>query len=108
MSTTNLNAQTGIKKLKELVEEIDTCLFCTNLKTNDGSTCRPMQAAEVDEKGDIWFFSGLDSEKNKQIEADKEVRLFFSHPSKSSYLVVNGEAEIVISPAKTEQLWSPL
>jgi general stress protein 26 len=108
MNTTNLNAQTGIKKLQDLVEEIETCLFCTDLKTGDGSTCRPMQAAEVDEKGDLWFFSDINSEKNKQIEANREVRLFFSHPGKSSYLVINGEAEIVISPIKTEDLWSPL
>lgn len=108
MNTTNLNAETGIKKLKELIEEINTCIFCTTLKTNDSSTCRPMKAAEVDEKGDIWFFSGLDSEKNKQIKADKGVRLFFAHPGKSSYLVINGEAEIIISPIKTEDLWSPL
>ena len=108
MSITNLNAQTGIKKLKELVEEINTCLFCTSIKVNDGSTCRPMHAEQVDEKGNIWFFSDLNSEKNKQIQQDNEVRLFFSHPGKSSYMIINGQAEIVVSPSKIEELWSPL
>ena len=39
---------------------------------------------------------------------DKRVQLFFSHPGKNSYLVVNGDAEIVIDQNKTEELWSPL
>ena len=104
----NLNSTEGIKKLKELVEEIDICLFCTNLKTDDGATCRPMAAQEVDEQGNIWFFSDIHSDKNNEIEKDNKVQLFFSHPGKSSYLVVNGEAEVIVDKQKTAELWSPL
>ena len=52
----NLVQQEAVKKLQELTEEINTCLFCTNLKTDDGATCRPMGTQKVDDKGDIWFF----------------------------------------------------
>ena len=97
-----------VAKLKELVESINICLFCTNLKTDDGSTCRPMGAQEVDTDGNIWFFSDVNSEKNREIEMDNHVQLFFAHPGKSSYLVVNGEAEIIIDRDKTEELWTPL
>lgn len=107
-NTTNLQSEEGIKKLKELVKEIDICLFCTNLKTDDGATCRPMGAQEVDDQGNIWFFSDIHSEKNHEINEDKKVQLFFAHPGKSSYLVVNGEAEIIIDRNKTEEIWSPL
>lgn len=37
----------AIEKLKELVADIKICLFCTNLKKDDGSTCRPMTAIKV-------------------------------------------------------------
>ena len=104
---TNLNSHKGIDKLKELVDEIKICLFCTNLKTDDGSTCRPMSTQEVDDDGNLWFFSGIDSDKNREIKENKNVQLFFSDPSKSSYLVVNGEAEIILDKAKIEQHWSP-
>jgi general stress protein 26 len=107
-NTTNLNAQQGIDKLKKLVREIDICLFCTNLKTNDGSTCRPMSTQHTDDEGCLWFFSDLNSDKNKEIKADKHIQLFYSHPSKSSYLVVNGEAEMIIDAKKAKELWSPL
>jgi general stress protein 26 len=109
MSTTeNLNNKEAIDKLKSLVEEIMICLFCTNLKTDDGATCRPMTAIKVCDQGNIWFFSEKDSDKNQAIVANKNVQLFFSHPGKSSYLVVNGEATIILDKAEIEKLWTPV
>jgi general stress protein 26 len=93
--TENLNNKESITKLKSLVDDIMVCLFCTDLKTDDGATCN------------IWFFSEKNSDKNKAIAADKDVQLFFSHPGKSSYLVVNGEAGIILDKVKIEELWSP-
>ncbi len=104
----DLNHDEAISKLKELVEEINVCLFCTDLKTDDGATCRPMSAIKVCDQGNIWFFSEKDSQKNNAIAADKNVQLFFSHPAKSSYLVVNGEAVIILDKAKIEELWTPV
>jgi general stress protein 26 len=100
MSTTNLASGEAIEKLKDLVEDIDICLFCTNLKTGDGATTRPMSTQEVDDEGNMWFFS--------EINNDKRVQLFYSHPGKSSYVVVNGEAQVIIDREKTEEIWSPM
>ena len=107
-NTENLNNKEAIDKLKSLVDEITVCLFCTDLKTDDGSTCRPMSAIKVCDQGNIWFFSDKNSDKNKAILADKDVQLFFSHPGKSSYMVVNGEAEIVFDKPKIDELWTPV
>ena len=107
-TTENLNNKEAIDKLKSLVDDITICLFCTDLKTDDGSTCRPMSAIKVCDQGNIWFFSEKDSDKNKAIASDKNVQLFFSHPAKGSYLVVNGEAEIILDKTKIEELWTPV
>ena len=107
-STKNLDHKEAIDKLKSLVEDIMICLFCTDLKTDDGSTTRPMSAIKVCDQGNIWFFSEEDSDKNKAIANDKNVQLFFSHPAKGSYLVVNGEAEIILDKSKIEELWTPV
>lgn len=107
-NTENLNNKEAIDKLKSLVNDIMVCLFCTDLKTDDGSTCRPMSAVKVCDQGNIWFFSEKSSDKNKALKTDKNVRLFFSHPGKSSYLVVNGEAEIILDKTIIEQLWTPI
>jgi general stress protein 26 len=105
-NTKNLKADEGVEKLKELVTAIEICLFSTHISKNNGATCRPMSAQEVDEEGNIWFFSGKDSNKNREIKEDNLVQLFFSHPGKNSYLIVNGVAEISTDPQKIEDLWS--
>lgn len=105
---TNLHGKEAIDMVKKLVKEINICLFCTSLKTDDGSTARPMAAQDVDDEGNLWFFSDKHSDKNKEIEKDSHVQLFFSDPNKSVYLVLNGEAEIMMDYDKVEELWSPL
>ncbi len=107
-NTENLINKEAIEKLKTLVNEIVVCLFCTDLKTDDGAKCRPMSAIKVCDKGNIWFFSEKTSDKNNSIKEDKDVQLFFSHPGKSSYMVVNGEAEIIIDKTIIEDLWTPI
>jgi len=104
---TNLRSQEAIDKLRELAKGIDICLFCTNLKEGDGESTRPMSTQGVDTDGTIWFFSGKDSLKNKEIEADKHIRLYYSQPNESSFMVVNGEAEISFDRQKIEELWTP-
>lgn len=106
-NTENLINKEAIDKHKSLVNEISVCLFCTDLKTDDGSTCRPMSAIKVCDQGNIWFFSEKSSDKNKTIASDNVVQLFFSHPSKSSYMVLNGEAELIFDKVKIEELWTP-
>ena len=107
-NTENLNNKEAIDKLKRLVNEITICLFCTDLKIDDGSTCRPMSALKVCDQGNIWFFSEKDSDKNTAIVKDKNVQLFFSHPATGSHLVVNGEAKIVLDKTIIEELWTPV
>jgi general stress protein 26 len=107
-NTKNLKANEGVEKLKELVTAINICLFSTNLKRNDGATCRPMSAQEVDAEGNIWFFSDINSDKNREIQEDNAVQLIFSHPGKSSYMIVNGMAEISTDRKKIEALWTPV
>lgn len=105
-NTENLKSKEAIEKLKSLVDDIRVCLFCTDLQTDDGATCRPMTAMNVCDQGNIWFFSEKSSDKNKAIAADKEVQLYFSHPGKGSYMVVNGAAEITVDKAIIAELWT--
>ena len=103
----NLSNQEGIDKIKELAKSIDMCLFCTNLKEGEGESTRPMSTQGIDDDGTLWFFSDKNSLKNDEIKKDKSTRLYYSDPSKSSFMVLNGDAEIVFDKEKTEALWSP-
>jgi general stress protein 26 len=96
----------GVNKLKELVDAINICLFCTDLKNDDGATCRPMTALDTDVEGNLWFFSAVLSDKNRVIKADSQVQLYFAHPPKGNYMIVNGNAEIIMDTDKVAELWS--
>lgn len=104
----NLDKKEGILKLKKMVDDVKFCFFCTDLKDENGAISTVMTAQDVDDEGNIWFFSGLDSDRNRDIKANKNIQLYFSSPEKNSYLSVNSEAHIVMDKLKMKELWNPL
>lgn len=102
----HLRNKEGIDKIKELATGIDMCLFCTNIKEGDGESTRPMSTQGVDDDGTLWFFSDKTSLKNEEIKKDKQIRLYYSDKSSSSFMVLNGEAEISFDRQKIEELWT--
>lgn len=103
--TKDLSRSEGIKKIKELAEATVTCMFCTNLSQVPIDT-RPMGTQEVDEEGNIWFFSAIDSLKNQQIQNDRRVQLMYSCPEKSHFMSVYGHAKVIKDRERTEELWN--
>src|SRR5687767_1586823 len=93
----NLSSEKAIEKIKELGEG-KMCLLST--RVNDDIVARPMSTAQVDENGDIWFFSPKDSDKNRQIKADNKVYLMYMEAGKQHYLTLTATAEIVFDRQK--------
>ncbi len=105
----NLDKKEGILKLQKLVEEVKFCFFCTNLNKESASNSTTiMTAQKVDDDGNIWFFSGIDSDKNRDIKSNNNIQLYFSSPENNAYLSANCEAEIVLNKLKMEELWNPI
>jgi general stress protein 26 len=63
-----------------------------------------MLVIKVCDQGNIWFFGENSSDKNKVIAADKNGHHFFEHPAKSNYLVLIGEAKIILDKEKIKEL----
>lgn len=103
----NLNRAEANKKIKELAEKTDVCLFTTDLSNPPLST-RPMSTRAVDEEGNIWFFSREGSNKNREIEKDNRVQLFYSNNTGAEYLAIYGKAIISKDSAKAKELWSAI
>lgn len=103
----DLQNKDAIKKIQELVEAANICLFATQL-TQIPLSVRPMSTSKVDEEGYIWFFSKNDSDKNEHILEDDQVQLLYSNNSSSEYLSLYGHAEIVRDRNKIEELWTPI
>jgi general stress protein 26 len=98
--------QESIEKLKSLTEDIDFCM----LTTLDGGQLRsrPMSTQEMDEGGNLWFFTSDQTHKVDEIEADNRVNAAYSKPDDNVYVSVSGRAEVVKDRAKIEELWSPV
>jgi general stress protein 26 len=99
----NLSNQEAIEKIRALAEG-KMCLFCTS--KSGALESRPMGAAQVDESGDIWFFSPKSSDKNRQIQADPTAYLMFMEPGKQHYLSLTTEVAIVDDRRKVDELWN--
>lgn len=101
-----INAE-AIKKIKLLAGDIKIALFCTQLAQIPIQS-RPMAVQDIDDEGNLWFISSMDSDKNHEIQQDNQVQLFFSNISSSQYLSVYGHATIFRDQQKIDELWSPI
>jgi general stress protein 26 len=103
----NLDATPALKKFKELVEEVKTCMFITNT-TGDDEHTRPMATIETEDDGTLWFFTDERSIKVEEVNKQHAVHLVYAHPGKSTYLDVWGSAEIVTDRQQVIDKWSPI
>lgn len=94
----------SIELVKEVAENIRTCLYCSNLGVQEHA--RPMSTVQVDEDGSIWFFT---SSQHEVAQSDDDlVHLLYSDNGKQQYLAIKGEAKIVSDENKVQDLWNPI
>ena len=104
----NLTSKDAVDKIKELVKSAQTCFFCTNLKTNEPFTTRPMSVQKVDDEGNLWFLSSTDSHKNEELKSNDSVQLLFQGDPHTDFLSIFGSATISRDKNKIEELWEPI
>lgn len=104
----NLTGQQSVAKIRELVDSAKTCFFCTAVSTGYSSGARPMSVQDVDDAGNIWFLSAIDSHKNLEVQKDNDVTLYFQGSPHSDFLMIVGKATVTTDRQKIEQLWEPI
>ncbi len=105
MSTENLDKKESLKKLRELVNDIDFCMMLTDLNSQPISAI-PMSTKKVDEAGNIWFLSGKDSEHNSNIAKDSKTQLLYSDKSDMEFISIYGSATIHTDKDIIHELYS--
>lgn len=103
--TKDLQNDEAKKKIKELVDDIKTCMFCTSTGELPFNT-RPMATADVDEEGNLWFMSNVESNKNDEIKDDDKVQLIYAKGGGSHFLSVSGKAFILKDQDKIDEYWN--
>lgn len=103
--TKDLQNEEAIKKIKELAEDIRTCMFCTEVENLPFKT-RPMATLDIDDEGNLWFMSNINSNKNDEIKTDDQVQLIYSKGGDSHFLSVSGKAFIETDQQRIDELWN--
>ncbi|HRO43195.1 MAG TPA: pyridoxamine 5'-phosphate oxidase family protein [Flavipsychrobacter sp.] len=103
----NLTGKDAIEKMKKMVEDVNTCMFCTDIEQLPFPT-RPMATQKVDDEGNFWFLSSKTSNKEHEIKDNSKVQLIYAHPHQYEFMSVYGVATSFYDRGKIEELWTPI
>lgn len=95
-----------VTKIKQLIDEVGICMLVTTHDSGKLSS-RPMATIQVDDDGNVWFFTNEYSETIHEASQNNSVSLIYSHPGKNTYAHINGFTTIVLDKAKIKELWNP-
>jgi general stress protein 26 len=104
--TPDVTGTDAIARMKELVEDIDFTMLTTEDPAGN-LVSRPMSTRQMDENGDIWFFTLAESDKAEQAEAQHSVGLAYLDAKGHRYVSIAGRAQIVTDRAKMTELYGP-
>jgi general stress protein 26 len=96
----------SLKYLQDKVKEVKIAML-TTYSPEEGFKSRPMATADIDDEGNIWFFTNECSHKTSEISVENTVSLTYSDPNNHTYLSIVAEASLVDDKAKMKELWSP-
>jgi general stress protein 26 len=103
-----MSHESGFEKLREMIKEIDLCML-TTVDESDDLHSRPMSLnSDVDEEGNLWFFTSSNSHKASEIERTPNVNVSFIDTRKQHYVSISGMAELVHDKQKIKELWKPV
>ncbi len=104
----DLLGEEAIEKVRVLVKKASTCFFCTKINTHESFSTRPMSVQKIDDEGNLWFLSAIDSNKNAELTVDPSVQLLFQGSDYSDFLNIYGTTEITQDKAIIKELWQPI
>lgn len=96
----------SIRKLHEMIDDVEVAML-TGISADGRLLSRPLHTMDVDADGTLWFASGYDSEKVREIEANPQVNVSYESRGKGIYVSVSGHASIVRDRATIDAKWKP-
>ena len=103
-----MTQESDYEKLREMIKDIDLCML-TTVDESDDLHSRPMSLnGDVDEQGNLWFFTSSNSHKASEIERTPNVNVSFIDTDQQHYVSISGDAELVKDKQKIKELWKPV
>ena len=104
----DLTGKKAVQRIRDVVKQTESCFFCTAVSAGGSGATRPMSVQEVDDGGTLWFLSASDSHKNRELEQDPAVRLFFQGSEHAGFLTLTGRATVSRDRKRIKDLWKPV
>ena len=101
----DLTGKKAVERIRDVVKQTESCFFCTAVSAGGSGATRPMSVQEVDDDGTLWFLSASDSHKNRELEKDPAVRLFFQGSEHAGFLTLTGTASVSRDRKRIKYLW---
>jgi general stress protein 26 len=91
------------RKLTDLLDKFDVAMMVT-FSSGQAPNARPMQIAETAKDGSIYFATGLDSGKIRDIEANPRLMLIMQKDG--ACVSLSGKAHLSTDRALIDRLWT--
>jgi general stress protein 26 len=100
-------ATAQLQDLQDKIKDVKFGMF-TTLDPDGKLSSRPMTSQQVDDQGNIWFFTSDVTDFVRHLAEHPRINVSFSDPDDSLYVSIAGQAELTRDRAKIDELWSPL
>lgn len=90
-------------QLIELVKDFSQAMLVTHSIEGE-LRARPMSVAALEDSGDLWFATSLDSGKADEMLRERRVAVVMQ--SDKRFVSISGEAAILVDVAKAKALWT--
>lgn len=97
-----------IQTLAKLIDGVEIAMLTTRDLNGGQLHSRPMATQQIDENGDLWFFTDSTSLKISEVSHEHHVSLTYADPSSNKYVSVSGVAALVADQEKMKVLWKPI
>ncbi len=98
----NNSQNEDFRKVTQIIEQHPVCMFTS--AGSQGLVSHPMTVVKVEDNGELWFFSSVDSTPVDDISGEPEVNLTFT--ARDQWLSVRGSAAVITSESKARELWN--
>jgi general stress protein 26 len=95
-----------VDQLKKLIDQVNVAML-TTIKTNGEFYSRPMNTMQVDDNGDVYFFSDEHTPDQHDVKVNNWVAVTYTNPENNTYIALNGRLNLVNDQSKIEELWVP-
>jgi len=102
-----LYSQDQINAIAAKIKDVRFGMF-TTLDRDNVLTSRPLTTQQIDNEGNMWFFTSDEAAFTQDLAQHPQVNVSFSNPDEQLYLSVTGQAYLLKDRAKARELWSPL